>query len=130
MKTRARIVRSLMTMALAAGGISVATASPASAAPAKAAACYDVAVSYSTTQYGAQHEWPATGYARTSSSCADINVRPNSTISVRTCFRATASCNSWRTISGGTWGLAATDVLDGTDYWLVFSAPSSGRVAD
>ncbi|WP_158690695.1 hypothetical protein [Streptomyces sp. 142MFCol3.1] len=30
------------------------------------------------------------------------------------------SCNAWRSIDGGAWGLAAPDVKDGTKFYLQF----------
>ncbi|MGW1728035.1 hypothetical protein ACWCQK_34665 [Streptomyces sp. NPDC002306] len=102
----------------------------ASAAPARAqVSCYGQAVSFSTTWGPEWAEWP-TGWAQTGPNCADINVKPNYTIYVRTCFQRTGTCNGWTWIFGGTWGTAATDVLDGTNYYLQFSQGLGGLVAD
>ncbi|WP_053170787.1 hypothetical protein [Streptomyces sp. SBT349] len=121
-----------MVIALVAGGITAATAAPTSAEPITKQACRDNPISYRTTNYNGEHEWPArsAGFATTGPNCVDINVRPNQTVSVRTCFSRTASCNSWRSIPANTWGLAATNVLDGTDYWLEFNRDSTGQIAD
>ncbi|NBM16647.1 hypothetical protein [Streptomyces sp. GC420] len=125
-------MRKTLTSAVAALGLAgsalVITAPTAGAAPSAVQSCYGGAVSYSTTV----GYWPTgSGYARTSSACADINVKPSRTVQVATCFRSTGACNAWRTISGGTWGVAATNVQDGTDYFLIFSSDSSsGLVAD
>ncbi|MFD9099024.1 hypothetical protein [Streptomyces collinus] len=124
-------MRKTLTSAVAAlglaGSVLVITEPTAAAAPSAAQSCYGGAVSYSTTV----GYWPTgSAYARTSSACADINVKPNTTITVATCWKS-GGCNAWRTISGGTWGVAATDVKDGTDYFLIFAASSSsGLVAD
>ncbi|WP_256090480.1 hypothetical protein [Actinacidiphila rubida] len=103
----------------------VAAGGQASAAPAAAQSCLGGARSYST----GYDDWPSPGFATTTSNCSDINVKPSKTVSVRTCFRSTGACNAWRTISGGTWGLAATGVLDGTSFHLSFNQDNSGYVA-
>jgi hypothetical protein len=111
----------------------VAQASESSAAaPAAATTCLGSAKSYSTSYSSITgfYDWPASdGLATATSNCSDINVKPNATESVRTCFVSTATCNSFRTITGGTWGLAATAVLDGTQFWLDFKSGSTGHVA-
>ncbi|WP_405577156.1 hypothetical protein [Streptomyces sp. NBC_01190] len=122
-------LRSRTTTLLAAGllaaGAVVAAGEQASAAPTTAQSCLGSAHSY-TTGYD---DWPSPGYATTTSNCSDINVKPNKTVAVRTCFRSTGACNAWRTISGGTWGLAATGVLNGTSFFLSFNQDNSGHVA-
>ncbi|MEW5351690.1 hypothetical protein E0E62_04215 [Streptomyces sp. 16-176A] len=68
--------------------------------------------------------WPARGtYAKTTSRCKDINLKLDGTRSVRTCFK-TSGCNGWRTLRAGSWGLAASDVLDGTQFYLQFAGTS------
>ncbi|RLV75951.1 hypothetical protein D3C57_142035 [Streptomyces rapamycinicus NRRL 5491] len=68
--------------------------------------------------------WPARGtYATTTSRCKDINLKLDGSRSVRTCFKTTG-CNSWRTLRAGSWGVAATDVLDGTQFYLQFAGTS------
>ncbi|MFK4144949.1 hypothetical protein [Streptomyces sp. NPDC004065] len=125
-------MRKTLTTAVAvlglAGSALVITTPNAGAAPSTAQSCYGGAVNYSTTV----GYWPTgSGYARTSSACADINVKPKKTVQVATCFKKTDTCNSWRTISGGKWGVAASKVKDGTEYFLIFSSDSSsGQVAD
>ncbi|GAA3128874.1 hypothetical protein GCM10017687_50040 [Streptomyces echinatus] len=42
---------------------------------------------------------------------------------MRTCFKTTG-CNGWRTLRAGNWGVAATDVLDGTKFYLQFAGTS------
>lgn len=44
---------------------------------------------------------------------------------VRVCFRKTG-CNSSKTAYSRTWIEAATNVLDGTQYYLQFSSYSAG----
>ncbi len=52
---------------------------------------------------------------------------------MRTCFLPTSGgtqCNAWRSIAAGTWGLAATDVRDNTQFYLLFDKTwATGRVA-
>ncbi|BAC68191.1 hypothetical protein AQJ43_35580 [Streptomyces avermitilis] len=81
---------------------------------------------------GGNAHWPATGYyATTTRDCEDINLKVNATRSVRTCFKATGSCNAWSTARAKQWALAATDVSDGSDFYIQFSgtAKSTGYIA-
>ena len=128
-----RVFVSLCAVAMLAFAPTAAQASPASSdsdQPVTIQACYDTAKSYTTDSY---NTWPhAPAWAYTTSACNDINVRPNSGTYVRTCFQPSSGsfyCNAWRWIPGGTWGLAATDVKDGTQFFLEFDRYSSGRVA-
>lgn len=117
-----------------------ATAATAASAPASgsapARACTVDAprfTSYAGTGSNDPAYWPARGtYATTTSRCDDINLKLDATRSVRTCFKSGSSwtCNGWRTLSAGSWGLAATDVLDGTQFFLQFSgtARASGLI--
>ncbi|MEV5645981.1 hypothetical protein AB0L67_38710 [Streptomyces flaveolus] len=116
-------------------GAAVATTGAASAAETTAgervqAACLDTAFLYEATSgsgSGNAH-WPGTGYwATTTSNCEDINIKTNTTRSVRTCFKATGSCNAWRTAPAGQWALAATDVNDGSQFYIQFSGTAGGR---
>jgi hypothetical protein len=71
--------------------------------------------------------WPPFSSTVTTAKCADINVRITRTVDVRTCFEPTSGapfCNAWRTVFANTWGLAATDVRDGTRFYLLFSSGS------
>ncbi len=130
MHIRSRAGRMLAAAALMAGGLTAVTSAPATAAPIAAqGSCYGQAVQYSTHWGTEWAEWPAGMWAVTSPFCADINVRPHGTTYVRTCFQKTGTCNAWRWIFGGTWGTAATDVLDGTRFYLQFSQGSGGFVA-
>ncbi|MBW8705483.1 hypothetical protein MBT84_38355 [Streptomyces sp. MBT84] len=126
MHIRSRGITVLAAAALAAGGLTAATGTSANAAPAVAASCYGSAKSFSTAS---DNTWPATSYARTTSNCGDINVKPNAGMWVQTCFLTTGACNKATWITGGTWGTAATNVLDGTYFYLHFDRPTSGLVA-
>lgn len=123
-----------MTAVLLAGAAVVTTGS-ASAAGVETgekvqAACLDTAFLYEATpgSGSSNAHWPGTGfYATTTSDCEDINIQTRTTRSVRTCFRVTGSCNAWRTAPAGQWALAATDVNDGTDFYIQFSGAAGGR---
>ncbi|MFE0424947.1 hypothetical protein [Streptomyces sp. NPDC058953] len=122
-------LRSLLPIILATGGLTAAAAAPASAGPAQT--CYGGSVSYASSHSpdSGYQEWPA-NYATTGPNCADINVRPTQGVSVRTCWINAGTCNGWTWIPANSWTEVAYGVPDGTHYYLQFSAPSSGRVAD
>lgn len=129
--------RLLVPLALGAVAI-LATAAPASAQPttgtlaipasppvvhatATTTSCFGSAKTINGTDPNGH--WPPFSSAFTTSNCNDINVKMTTTVNVRTCFAPTSGgtfCNGWRTVSANTWGLAATDVLDGTRFWLEF----------
>lgn len=116
----------LATLALTATGLLSISAGTAQAA---AQSCNGTARNYVTDEV---NSWPHASVAVTTSNCYDINVKPSAGTSVRTCFfpsSAPAYCNSWRWLNGGVWGLAATDVKDGTKFYLDFDRYSTGLVA-
>ncbi|MFD4240093.1 hypothetical protein ACFWP3_00490 [Streptomyces sp. NPDC058525] len=123
---RRKAAAALATLALTATGLfSVSTGT----AQAAALACNDTARNYVTDEV---NSWPHASVAVTTSNCYDINVRPNAGTKVRTCFfpsSAPSYCNGWRWLNGGVWGLAATDVKDGTKFYLEFDRYSTGRVS-
>jgi len=111
--------------------LAIVPASPASAEPAGASraalvSCYGGAVRINGTD--PNWHWPPYGSAYTTSRCSDINVKPDRTVDVTTCFQpANGSpyyCNGWRTIYSGQWNVTATDVRDGTQFWLLFNTES------
>ena len=113
---------SLVTVLLALAGLVFGPGPAASAAPATVLACNDHYHTINGTDPNGH--WPPYGEARTTSYCNDINVKVTSTVSVLTCFLPSSggtTCNAWRTLYANTWGLAATDVRDGTRFYLVFS---------
>jgi len=71
--------------------------------------------------------------------CNDINVKPSiaagggfNYVPVRTCLYPTTGgsyCNAYRNITVGTWGLAATDVNDGTAFIVQFAWSTQGSIA-
>ncbi|MFH9575517.1 hypothetical protein [Streptomyces sp. NPDC017230] len=135
---RPRIVPFAMTAVLLGGGVAAATTGAASASAPKAEvgiqSCLGNARYYTGTpgSGGSNAHWPGTGkYAYTTSSCADINIKTNYTRQVRTCFKATRACNGWRTAARGQWALAATDVKDGSGFYIQFKGEnaSTGQIA-
>lgn len=127
-------IASLAASALLLGsGITAATAGPAAASntPVSAARACTVDAPRFTSSPGTGSSdpafWPARGtYATTTTRCNDINLKLDSTRSVQTCFKRGSgwSCNGFRTLRGGRWGLAATDVRDGTKFFLQFAGTS------
>ncbi|WP_422735715.1 hypothetical protein ACN263_18900 [Micromonospora sp. WMMD729] len=90
--------------------------------------CYGNAKSYDA--YNDYFYWPLTGYAKTTAACADINIKPTDRgIYAQVCFRRTGTCNGYKWAARNSWTVIATNVLDGTDYWLDFSGVSRGLVA-
>ncbi|WP_265295169.1 hypothetical protein [Streptomyces sp. SHP 1-2] len=124
-------IASLAASALLLGsGMTAATTGPAAASDTSvgaARACTADAPRFTSSPGTSSSDpafWPARGtYATTTSRCSDINLKLDGTRSVRTCFR-TSGCNGWRTLTAGRWGLAASDVLDGTQFYLQFSGTS------
>ncbi|MEU1601150.1 hypothetical protein ABZ468_52830 [Streptomyces sp. NPDC005708] len=127
-----RILTTLAAAALAAGGLTAITSTPASATT-----CLGTARSYIPVDNGDVYLWPTSGFAHATSYCNDINVKPANIggfnyVPVRTCFYPTTGgsyCNAWRNITVGTWGLAATDVKDGTAFIVQFEWDSQGLIA-
>lgn len=51
---------------------------------------------------------------------------------VQTCFKPVSgsiTCNDSRPLHANTWGLAATAVKDGTNFWLIFDSTGVHGVA-
>ncbi|RAJ72665.1 MULTISPECIES: hypothetical protein [unclassified Streptomyces] len=132
MRTRSRVAPFALAAVVLGSGLGWATtaaADPGSAAPAVALSCYGSAKSYTTDSVGF---WPTgSGFAYTTSNCADINVKPTTTRRVRVCWKTSGTCNAYRNAPAGQWTVAASDVLDGSGYWLDFegSGVSRGQVA-
>ncbi|MGI5380393.1 hypothetical protein ACQEV2_40405 [Streptomyces sp. CA-251387] len=128
-----KIVSLTASAVLLGSGMIAATAGPATASdtPISAArACTENAPRFTSWPGTGANDpafWPARGtYATTTPRCKDINLKLDADRSVRTCFKQGSgwNCNSWRTLKAGRWGLAATDVLDGTKFFLQFAGTS------
>ncbi|MFG3063475.1 hypothetical protein ACGFYM_33580 [Streptomyces sp. NPDC048231] len=128
MKRIATIAAVAASVGFLLSGPNAVAAAPSHQAPAVATSCYGSAKSFSTDS---ADQWPqGANYATTTSNCADINVKPTSGMWVQTCFLgANFYCNKATWITGGTWGTAATGVLNGTAFYLQFDRPTHGLVA-
>lgn len=101
------------TPILTAGGLALAAGSSATAAPTTVHSCYGSAKNYDTAVTFQDEGWPIRGTVTTTSNCADINVKPSNGVYVHTCWD-NGDCHQFRWIPGSTWGVAASDVLNGT----------------
>ncbi|MFJ4776575.1 hypothetical protein [Streptomyces sp. NPDC088762] len=113
--------------ALTATGVTPAVAAERTPAATAVASCYGGAV-YFDAVLGA---WPRNGkdWAYTTSRCADINVKPNKGSWASVCFKATATCNGRTWAAAGQWTVVATNVKDGTGFYLAFQTPVDGYAA-
>ncbi|MER8046695.1 hypothetical protein [Streptomyces sp. NPDC094032] len=106
--------------ATAAAGLLLA---PAPTASAQATSCYGSARAINSTDDNGH--WPGGSYTYTTSNCNDINVKLTTEDGVRTCFAPSSGgyyCNEWRPVPANTWTVAASDVKDGTKFWLLFDS--------
>lgn len=135
---RTRIAPLTLAAALLAGAAATVTTTSAVATESGAASvqadCYASARNYTSApgSGSSNAHWPGTGiWAYTTSNCADINLKVNATREVRTCFKATGSCNGWRWARAGQWALAASDVKDGSGFYIQFkgTSRSTGLIA-
>ncbi|MFJ4716011.1 hypothetical protein [Streptomyces sp. NPDC088785] len=134
MRIRSRVAPFALAGVVIGSGLGLGLATTASAAagpaaPTAALSCYGSAKSYTTDNVGF---WPAgSGFAYTTSNCADINVKPTTTRRVRVCWKTSGTCNGYRNAPAGQWTVAASGVLDGSGYWLDFEGTgvSRGQVA-
>lgn len=84
--------------------------------------CYGNAVQI--THLDPNYHWPPGSSTFTTSNCNDINLYVNQDCKVKTCFKPTYApeyCTDYRPLYTNTWSLAATDVADGTEFYLVFN---------
>ncbi|MDX3099029.1 hypothetical protein PV703_18025 [Streptomyces sp. ME01-24h] len=128
MRFRSRSLRILAVAALAAGGLTA--GGSATTATAAAASCYGSAKTISSTDDNGR--WPITGYVYATSACNDINVKVTGQNTVETCFVPSSGsvyCNGGHDVYANTWGVAATDVKDGTKFYLKFWSGNAHGVA-
>ncbi|MFC8508866.1 hypothetical protein ACFU3J_08860 [Streptomyces sp. NPDC057411] len=125
----------MIASGLSAAATGTATASVASDLAAARACTADAPrfTSYAGTGSSDPSYYPARGtWLTTTTRCNDINLKLDATRSVRTCFKSGTSwnCNGWKPLTAGRWGTAATDVLDGTKFFLQFSGTArvSGQI--
>ncbi|GHJ11044.1 hypothetical protein TPA0907_54110 [Micromonospora humidisoli] len=90
--------------------------------------CYSGAKSYA--DMNDSFTWPFSGYAKTTSACSDIQIKPSDRgVNAQVCFRRTGKCNGLKWASVGTWTVIATDVLDATEFYVDFDRRGAGLVA-
>jgi hypothetical protein len=122
-------------------GASLIAVSPAAAAtpkrePAAAASCLGGAWKY-TKASGEIYAPPGAAYYRTTSRCADIQVKPDQVTVLRLCYLKNHDpgqpvCKGWVDVYTGRWTVLGTDFKDGVEFWFEFSnvnARKTGLVA-
>ncbi|MGW5867080.1 hypothetical protein ACWFRJ_33495 [Streptomyces sp. NPDC055239] len=121
-------------------GASLLAVSPAAASPgrepAAAASCLGGAWKYDKVS-GEIDAPPGTLYYRTTSRCADIQVKPSNGTVLKLCYLKNHDqnqmvCKSEVNAPGGRWTILGTDFKDGVEFWLRFSnagAHKTGLVA-
>ncbi|MEV6113947.1 hypothetical protein AB0L59_15865 [Streptomyces sp. NPDC052109] len=127
-----RTVAVILTAGCIGSAIALAPAAEAetagTATPRTATSCYGDAHSYAKADGNAWY--PGNGsWLHTTSSCSDINIKPNTDRYVAVCWVTTKKCQGTYTLApAGQWTAVATDVLDGTTFYFVFrsTAYSSG----
>lgn len=130
MPMRQRIAATAVSAVLAGGAIGLAPAAQArDAAP---ASCYGDANSYHKP--AGTHWLPAGDLFSTSSSCADINLKPNTNRYVKVCFEKDGrqECQANYTLArAGEWNVIARNVRDGALFAFEFrsDARSTGSWA-
>ncbi|MCG5463536.1 hypothetical protein MED01_001689 [Micromonospora sp. MED01] len=90
--------------------------------------CYGNAKSYA--DMNDSFTWPYSGYAKTTSSCGDINLKPSDRgVYAQVCYRRTGTCNGLKWVPVGSWKVIASNVLDGTEFYVDFDRRGAGLVA-
>ncbi|MFH9075792.1 hypothetical protein [Streptomyces alboflavus] len=128
MRTRRKIATALAAGTMTAGLLtgSALTAS-ADVAP---MSCYGSGKAFSTTN----KVWPAyPKWAKTTSQCADVNVKARVGAYVQACFDRGPDephkCYRKRWLSQGVWDTAVTNVPDGKKFYLKFDRHTGGVIA-
>jgi hypothetical protein len=124
---------SLLVAGVTVLGCLTAGASSVNANEAGILSCYDHAASYSkpAAQDFVPGGFPSGFWAKTTSYCGDINIRPHQSRQVRVCFLpssgAPAYCQAnFRHAEGNAWTVIASNVADGTRFKINFASdPSS-----
>ncbi|MEE1738779.1 hypothetical protein [Streptomyces sp. BE147] len=100
----------------------------------EAVSCYGSAGSYSAeagSGPGDNAHWPNRGrWASVAGYCNDINIKTNSTRSVRVCTHN--KCHGWVKATKGVWTVIFKNSTPGAEYYLQFDGVStnSGWIAD
>ncbi|MFH8983853.1 hypothetical protein [Streptomyces varsoviensis] len=128
MRNRLKVVSLTSAGLLFASGMTAVTMGSAAASDTSVARKCTVSAPRFTSSPGTSSKdpafWPARGtYAKTTTRCADINVKLDKTRNVRTCFKKTG-CSRYRKLTAGKWGLAAENVKDNVPFYLQFEGTS------
>jgi|SRR6476660_8808589 len=93
--------------------------------------CYGSQKYYSSDTYGMWPHYPSPTYATTTTACADINIKPTFGTSVTVCFEAWGgACNGYKWAPGSQWTVIASNVRDGSRFWIFFeTGESTGYIA-
>ncbi|MDF3147075.1 MULTISPECIES: hypothetical protein [unclassified Streptomyces] len=139
MSARKRFIALAVTGAVAGSGLIATTAGTAGAVTrgdVVAQSCYGSADDY-TKASGTQiyPNYPTFFYLKTSSNCADINIKTDTNRYVKVCFLTSGggtSCQTdYKLATAGNWRVIATNVKDGTEFQFHFrsDAKSTGHWA-
>jgi hypothetical protein len=122
----------LLTAGVLTGGATAAgAAETGSRGSARVLACYDSASYYLKPAGGTYYPPGGEPNLRTTSACADINIKPNTNRYVRLCLMrsGTPQCQTDFTYAAaGSWTVVEEIVPNGTEFWFDFrsAAQSSG----
>lgn len=137
MNLHKRFATVAMTGALIGGGLlATGSATAATSGETVAQSCYGNAKTY-TKAAGTQiyPNYPTFFYLKTTSSCADINIKTNTNRYVKVCFLVTGggrNCQAeYKLTTAGSWKVIAANVKDNTQYQFHFrsDAKSTGSYA-
>ncbi|MBO0653795.1 hypothetical protein J1792_13705 [Streptomyces triculaminicus] len=116
------------------GGATPAAAATAAQGGADVQACYDSAKAY--FKPAGSYAYPTgSGVLTTTSNCAGISIRPNTSRYVKVCFLPSSggsTCQSSYTLAtGDEWTVISANVSNGTRFWFHFKsdAQSTGSFA-
>ncbi|MGP4044901.1 hypothetical protein [Streptomyces sp. 2A115] len=126
MNLRKRFATVAMTGALIGGGLlGTSSAGAATQGEAVAQSCYGNARDY--TKSAGTHiypNFPTFNYLKTTSSCADINIKTDTNRYVKVCFLLSGGgkeCQAdYKLATAGSWKAVATNVRDNTQYQFYF----------
>ncbi|MER6270918.1 hypothetical protein [Streptomyces sp900105755] len=132
-----KTARLLAAGALLAGGVTASAVGSADAANARSVATVQSCYGSAHTDYfyrrdsGGNAFYPDQGsYLTTTSACGDININPWVSYSFTVCFKATGSCNGWHYAPANQWTVIASQVLDGTKFYVQAKTTTDEPVAE
>ncbi|MGX7827918.1 hypothetical protein ACTG9Q_22800 [Actinokineospora sp. 24-640] len=115
-------------MAALVGATATTPATAETAGDSSALSCYGSAKSFSKP--ADYHDYPpGSGFLATTANCADINLKPTTTRSVKVCFlpySAPLYCQSgYKTANANQWTVIATNVADNTRFYFLFASAAA-----